>query len=895
MMRNKKEWRASARLLSKICLLAFLIISMLPCIVKANDAVYSTVGGTWIKVNDSTWTMDKDGDGKTDVTLLKEGDEWKYIFNVADDSSMYYGWEVNPPEGYEVENGYGTKQNPAIGAQYARTDNVDIDGVQNGDYEGGVDTTKVYTVPGASKIITSGNYDLADGDFLVIWNGSHPEYTAVDDYEKGIIKRGKGSLPLVFLDNTITVGFHSEKDGKKGYGYYAVINSDKNQNGLMATNISTEEAPLDTSNIEFTKKVEDKHGNNLNTDEVFKFNIEFTTEDKEVKEALKGTKTYGDVTLTDGKGSFYISKDQTINIKGVPSKNDEKGNALVKFKISEEDNSNKYDCTLYGRINGQTGENYFYPNDKYSVYAINVKKSESISKVQNLTVKKQVKNSKKNDSFRFYASFENLGKNAEYKYKKGEAETVFSSDETGVADVSFELKDKESIIFEGLPVGSKYQITEDGNSYAASYELTDFVNAVQQKQNNDEVNKSLSTGTETVDADENAAVTFTNTGKEPDVPETEKLKIRIKKIWNDNEDAGNTRPGNITVYLMQDENIIKNIELNSDNGWKAEVDGLEVLKEDGKTEYKYSVNEENVSGYNSNVVESEETDAAGDGGKVKVFTITNTKTETGSLKVSKTVEGNGADRNKAFKFKVELKNGGHPVSGVYPLDGTAGNKTGTIVFDENGMASFELSDGESIVITGLPVGADYTVTENTYKDYKPSDNGKYNGKIEAGKTGEISVVNTYDEKYDISVSKTVKGNQGDKSKNFEFVLKLTGSDGLVVPGSVDVEKNGNFETMKVIDGEVEFTLSHGENIIFKKLPAGVRYEVTETVTDGYKMTCDNNSGMLRTNADIGFVNTKNVGIPTAAMTNTVIITAIAVCCGGVAIASIVRAIKKKKK
>ena len=66
-----------------------------------------------------------------------------------------------------------------------------------------------------------------------------------------------------------------------------------------------------------------------------------------------------------------------------------------------------------------------------------------------------------------------------------------------------------------------------------------------------------------------------------------------------------------------------------------------MLKEDGKTEYKYSVNEENVSGYDSNVVESEETDAAGDGGKVKVFTITNTKTETGSLKVSKTVEGNG--------------------------------------------------------------------------------------------------------------------------------------------------------------------------------------------------------------------------------------------------------------
>lgn len=482
-----------------------------------------------------------------------------------------------------------------------------------------------------------------------------------------------------------------------------------------------------------------------------------------------------------------------------------------------------------------------------------------------------------------------------YKYKKGDAETAFASDKDGTADVTFMLANNENVVFENIPENTKYQVTEDANKYYASYEITNAVKTVQQKKGNEQTDQSLSTGTETVDADENAAVTFTNTGKEPDVPKTEKLKIRIKKIWNDNEDAGNTRPGNITVYLMQDENIIKNIELNADNGWEAEVDGLEVLKEDGKTEYKYSVNEENVSGYDSNVVESEETDAAGDGGKVKVFTITNTKTETGSLKVSKTVEGNGADRNKAFKFKVELKNGGNPVSGVYPLDGTAGSKTGTIVFDENGMASFELSDGESIVITGLPVGADYTVTENAYKDYKPSDNGRYNGKIETGKTGEILVVNTYDEKYDISVSKTVKGNQGDKSKNFEFVLKLTGSDGLVVPGSVDIEKNGNFETMKVVDGEVKFTLSHGEKIIFKKLPAGVKYEVTETVTDGYKMTCDNNSGVLRTNANIEFVNTKNVGIPTAAMTNTGIITAIAVCCGGVVIVAIVRAVKKKKK
>lgn len=880
MMGNKKGWRASARLLSKICLLAFLIIFMLPCIVKADDAVYSTVGGAWVKVNDSTWTMDKDGDGKTDVTLLKEGDEWKYIFNVADDSSLYYGWEVNPPEGYEVENGYGTKQNPAIGIQYARTDNIDIDGVQNGDYEGGIDTTKVYTVPGASTLNIKMMSDVTDGDYVVLWSGSHTDYTAVNDSDKGIKIVKKNDETYEINDNAVTIGFHSEPGEKKSFGYYAEISGNNNASGLTATNVSTEEPALDVGNLCIKKQVLEADGSPSTDDKIFKFNIELSSDDDKISVMLVNKKNYGDVTIEGGKGSFYLSNGGNVNLTGIP--------AGVKYHITE-DATDGYESVLTNE------DGTIQKNKTATVTCTNTRKTQPEVKKQTLTIKKIVKNGDNKDNFTFHISFSNLEKNVKYKYKKGDAETAFASDKDGTADVTFTLADNESVVFEDIPENTKYQVTEDANKYYASYEIADAVKTVQQKNANEQTDQSLSTGTETVDADENAAVTFTNTGKEPDVPKTEKLKIRIKKIWNDNEDAGNTRPGNITVYLMQDENIIKNIELNADNGWEAEIDGLEVLKEDGKTEYKYSVNEENVSGYDSNVVESEETDAAGDGGKVKVFTITNTKTETGSLKVSKTVEGNGADRNKAFKFKVELKNGGNPVSGVYPLDGTAGSKTGTIVFDENGMASFELPDGESIVITGLPVGADYTVTENAYKNYKPSDNGKYNGKIETGKTGEISVVNTYDEKYDISVSKTVKGNQGDRTKNFEFVLKLTGSDGLIVPGSVDVEKNGNFETMKVVDGEVKFTLSHGEKIIFKKLPAGVKYEVTETVTDGYKMTCDNNSGVLRTNANIGFVNTKNVGIPTAAMTNTGIITAIAVCCGGVIIAAIVKAVKKKKK
>ena len=40
---------------------------------SAEDATYSTTGGAWVQVDENTWTMDKDHDGKTDVTLVKKG------------------------------------------------------------------------------------------------------------------------------------------------------------------------------------------------------------------------------------------------------------------------------------------------------------------------------------------------------------------------------------------------------------------------------------------------------------------------------------------------------------------------------------------------------------------------------------------------------------------------------------------------------------------------------------------------------------------------------------------------------------------------------------------------------------------------------------------------------
>lgn len=871
---NTKPGKSS---LAKVFLILFSLICLFITgisVASADDAVYSTVGGTWVKVNEKTWTMDKDGDGKTDVTLIKEGDEWRYIFNVADDSSMYYGWETDIPDGYQVENGYGTKENPAVSIQYAHTPNIDNDGVQNGNYTGGVDTNKVFSVPGSSTIMMKLTTDLAAGDYLVIWTGSHPDYTAAGDTAKGTKITGKvDTKEYTFNDNTITLGFHSEKDGEKGYGYYAVINSDKNQNGLMATNVATDEPIPDTGNLIVTKKVTESDGTESTDNNVFKFDIEFTSDNAGTTAALVEKKAYGDVTVENGKGSFYLSNGQQVKMTGLPEG--------ISYKITEAENTDY-------EVSWTADSGVITKDAEAAAVCVNKKKPKEEVKRQSLTIKKEVKEAKNGaeGSFVFHAAFEGLGKNAEYKYKKGEAETVFSSDETGAADVSFELKDKESIIFEGLPVGSKYQITEDGNSYAASYELTDFVNAVQQKQNNDEVNKSLSTGTEIVDADENAVVTFINTGKEPDIPETKTTKIRIKKVWNDNESK--TRPAAITIYLMQDENIIKNITLNNDNGWQADFDGLDVFQEDGTTEYKYSVQEEKIDGYTSDITESTVDE---NGENIKLFTVTNTAISTGAIKVTKAVEGEKAETDKAFKFNITLQKDGHPVTGVYNLDSKAGTKTGTIALDENGKASFELKHNESIVISGLPIGASYEIAENPYKYYTASDEGKYSGVIPDG-TAEVNVVNTHKEMYNISVTKTVRGNQGDKTKEFDFVLKLTAGNGIELPAVIEYKKGKENGKIDLTNGEATFKLAHGEKISFKDLPIGIGYEVTESgaENDGYTVSSENASGVVKADVDVSFINKKNVGIPTSSMTNTIVMLLIAC----IAICGVVYGVRKRR-
>ena len=156
----------------------------------------------------------------------------------------------------------------------------------------------------------------------------------------------------------------------------------------------------------------------------------------------------------------------------------------------------------------------------------------------------------------------------------------------------------------------------------------------------------------------------------------------------------------------------------------------------------------------------------------------------GSLTVKKTVVG--GDSQREFGFTVALTDGdGEPVSGTF------GKGEHAVTF-AGGKANFTLKDGGEKIISGLPVGAHYTVTEDAAEGYATTAEGAEGAVTEDGAT--VAFTNTYGtatEGRDVSTAglftKTLEGRDWAKGDSFQFTL--AGEDGAPMPeGSADGSK-----------------------------------------------------------------------------------------------------------
>lgn len=112
----------------------------------------------------------------------------------------------------------------------------------------------------------------------------------------------------------------------------------------------------------------------------------------------------------------------------------------------------------------------------------------------------------------------------------------------------------------------------------------------------------------------------------------------------------------------------------------------------------------------------------------------------------------------------------------------------------------------------------------------------------------------------LSISKTVAGNLGDKSKYFDFTVTLTGKEGeeYSLPATITggSDKSGKKENV-AISGTTTFKLKHGDTITIENLPAGVSYKVEEATPSDYTMNATGQEGTMDAEAKTAaFTNTK---------------------------------------
>lgn len=213
---------------------------------------------------------------------------------------------------------------------------------------------------------------------------------------------------------------------------------------------------------------------------------------------------------------------------------------------------------------------------------------------------------------------------------------------------------------------------------------------------------------------------------------------------------------------------------------------------------------------------------------------------TGSVKVTKVVkadEGLNPNANTDFTMKFVLTGTGVNANAEYKYTVTGTEETKTI---KNG-GTFTLKDGQTAEIVGLPVGSNYTITEQDlpagYSQTSITDNST--GKVTAGTAQEVTVTNTYEpegitvdpdtDNYPFRAEKILQGRDWRGSDTFTFQLQAVA--GAPLPKEA-TESNGIRYTEYTVTGKtgtdgtaVDFNFG---SVTFTK-PGTYEYDITEII------------------------------------------------------------------
>ena len=156
---------------------------------------------------------DKNGvESKDGYSYLVVNTKDKDSYKIIEDGTIYaYSYTENLNEQGEQLMPYGASWNESNIRGTGRTE--------------AANEAHVVTIPGAQNIHVELTCKTSGGDWMDIWKGAHPEYTANNNYNDALFDgyNYSGTQSFDIDGDSVTFGFYSGSSSSGDYGYYAVI------------------------------------------------------------------------------------------------------------------------------------------------------------------------------------------------------------------------------------------------------------------------------------------------------------------------------------------------------------------------------------------------------------------------------------------------------------------------------------------------------------------------------------------------------------------------------------------------------------------------------------------------------------------------------------------------
>lgn len=260
--------------------------------------------------------------------------------------------------------------------------------------------------------------------------------------------------------------------------------------------------------------------------------------------------------------------------------------------------------------------------------------------------------------------------------------------------------------------------------------------------------------------------------------------------------------------------------------------------------------------------------------------------KTAQLTITKAVNTEALEAAKANKYEFTYTISGLNAGETYDYTVVGEAKTATASTEGIINGAAEIADNESIIFTNLPVGANYSVSENeNYKD----GNGFFTGKWDVVEGVEVvptsktlgengathTMTNTFTYNNTLNVKKLITGtgSYDDASNPFKVKVTITG----MAEGKSYTMKNGTTDVKEATvndEGKLIFddvAIRDGETLSIAGLPQNVSFTVEETNAQGYDATYVNTADPTKketgsisgniTNADVTIEITNNKDVP----------------------------------